>query len=156
MGEGLAMGEKNVMGPKSLDSGCAAQLCFPLPDSSRHEMSWKICRFSALAAELGSFAIRRIAAELCLPPPDSSRRKTLGFPSRKSAPRPEPRSALEPPGRTPFRRLFRFSASVDHQMTPPWFARLFRASRSRLAHWRSGCRASLREPSDLKNRAFPG
>ena len=92
--------------------------CFPLPDSSRRGMSWKICRFSAA--------------------------------------RPEPRSALEPPGLAPFRRLFRFSASVDHQMTPPWFARLFRASRFRLAHWRSGCRAPLRGPSDLKHHTACG
>ena len=75
---------------------------------------------------------------------------------RFSAARPEPRSALEPPGLAPFRRLFRFSASVDHQMTPPWFARLFRASRFRLAHWRSGCRAPLRGPSDLKHHTACG
>jgi len=46
---------------------------------------------------------------------------------RFSAPRPEPRSAQEPPGHSPFRRLFRFSASVDHQMTPALFAGAFRA-----------------------------
>ena len=75
---------------------------------------------------------------------------------RKSAPKPEPRSALEPPGLTPFWRLFRFSASVDHQMTPPLFAGASRASRLRPAHWRSGCRARLRRPSDLKNHAACG
>ena len=72
---------------------------------------------------------------------------------RKSAARPEPRSALEPPGLTPFWRLFRFSASVDHQMTPTLFRPLFRASRSRGLHWRIGCRDPLRGPSDLKHHA---
>ncbi len=72
---------------------------------------------------------------------------------RFSAVRPEPRSAQEPPELALFRRLFRSSSSVDRQMTPPWFARLLRASRFRLAHWRSGCRARLRRPSDLKHHA---
>ena len=51
------------------------------------------------------------------------------------------------------RRLFRFSASVDHQMTPALFAGLFALSRFRPAHWRTGCRARLRRPSDLKHHA---
>ena len=87
----------------------------PLPDSSRHGMSWKICRFSAA--------------------------------------RPEPRFTQEPPGLTPSWRLFRFSASVDHQMTPALFARLFRASRFRLAHWRTGCSRSLWSRSSLAHHA---
>ena len=41
-------------------------------------------------------------------------------------------------------------------MTPTLFGPLFRASRSRGPHWRIGCRASLREPSDLKHHTFPG
>jgi len=72
---------------------------------------------------------------------------------RFSAPRPEPRFAQEPPGHSPFWRLFRFSASVDHQMTPALFRPLFRASPSRGLHWRTGCRARLRRPSDLKHHA---
>ena len=73
----------------------------------------------------------------------------LGFPSRKSAPRPEPRSALEPPGLAPFRRLFRFSASVDRQMTPPSHGPLFRAyalSRPSLADRLSGTPAAALRP----------
>ena len=54
-----------------------------------------------------------------------------------------------------FPRLFCFSASVDHQMTPTLFAGAFRASRFRPAHWRIGCRARLRRPSDLKHHAAP-
>ena len=91
----------------------------------------------------------------CCPLPDSSRRKMSWIFCRKSASRPEPRSAQEPPGLTPFSRLFRFSASVDHQMTPALFAGAFRASRFRPAHWRTGCRARLRRPSDLKHRTAP-
>ena len=53
------------------------------------------------------------------------------------------------------RRLFRFSASVDHQMTPALFRPLFRASPSRGLHWRTGCRAPLRGPSVLKHHAAP-
>ena len=41
-------------------------------------------------------------------------------------------------------------------MTPTLFARLFRASRFRLAHWRIGCRARLRRPSYLKHHAACG
>jgi len=55
-----------------------------------------------------------------------------------------------------FWRLFRFSASVDHQMTPALFRPLFRASPSRGLHWRTGCRDPLRGPSDLKHHAVPG
>ena len=95
------------------------------------------------------------SAELCCASADSSRRGMSWKICRFSAARPEPRSALEPPGLAPFRRLFRFSASVDRQMTPALFARLFRASRFRLAHWRTGCRAPLRGPSDLKHHAAP-
>ena len=68
---------------------------------------------------------------------------------RKSAARPEPRSALEPPGLAPFRRLFRFSASVDHQMTPALFRPLFRAcalSRPSLADWLSGTPSAALRP----------
>ena len=102
----------------SMASGQLPLSFVPLsPDSSRHGMSWKICRFSAT--------------------------------------RPEPRFAQEPPGLSPFPRLFRFSASVDLQMTPALFAGAFRASPLRPAHWRIGCRASLREPSDLKHHAAP-
>ena len=72
---------------------------------------------------------------------------------RFSAPRPEPRFAQEPPVLAPFRRLFRFSASADHQMTPALFAGLFALARSRPAHWRTGCRDPLRGPSDLKHHA---
>jgi len=45
--------------------------------------------------------------------------------------------------------------AFDHQMTPALFAGAFRASRSRPAHWRTGCRARLRRPSDLKHHAAP-
>jgi len=45
--------------------------------------------------------------------------------------------------------------AFDHQMTPALFARLFALARSRLAHWRTGCRARLRRPSDLKHHAAP-
>ena len=38
-------------------------------------------------------------------------------------------------------------------MTPALFRPLFRASRSRGLHWRTGCRARLRRPSDLKHHA---
>jgi len=38
-------------------------------------------------------------------------------------------------------------------MTPALFAGAFRASRFRPAHWRTGCRARLRRPSDLKHHA---
>ena len=43
--------------------------------------------------------------------------------------------------------------AFDHQMTPALFARLFALARSRLAHWRTGCRARLRRPSVLKHHA---
>ena len=43
--------------------------------------------------------------------------------------------------------------AFDHQMTPALFRPLFRASRSRGLHWRTGCRARLRRPSDLKHHA---
>jgi len=43
--------------------------------------------------------------------------------------------------------------AFDHQMTPTLFRPLFRASRSRGLHWRIGCRARLRRPSDLKHHA---
>ena len=89
----------------------------------------------------------------CFPSPDSSRRGMSWIFCRKSAPRPEPRSAQEPRGLAPFSRLFRFSASVDHQMTPALFRPLFRASPFRGLHWRTGCRARLRRPSDLKHHA---
>ena len=107
-----------------------------------------------MAAERTSLRVR-LAAESCCALSDSSRRGMSWKICRFSAARPEPRSALEPPGLAPFRRLFRFSASVDRQMTPALFARLFRASRFRLAHWRTGCRARLRRPSDLKHHAAP-
>ena len=94
-----------------------------------------------------------VAAEFWFPAPDSSRRGMSWIFCRKSAARPEPRSAQEPPGLAPFWRLFRFSASVDHQMTPALFRPLFRASPSRGLHWRTGCRARLRRPSDLKHHA---
>ena len=71
--------------------------------------------------------IEQLAAELCIPPPDSSRHGMSWIFYRKSAARPEPRFAQEPHGLTPFSRLFRFSASVDHQMTPTLFAGAFRA-----------------------------
>ena len=45
--------------------------------------------------------------------------------------------------------------AFDHQMTPALFAGASRASRSRPAHWRTGCRARLRRPSDLKHHAAP-
>ena len=38
-------------------------------------------------------------------------------------------------------------------MTPAWFARLSRASRFRLAHWRTGCSRSLRSRSSLAHHA---
>ena len=77
---------------------------------------------------------------------------------RKSAPRPEPRFAQEPPGLAPFSRLFRFSASVDHQMTPALFRPLFRAvalSRPSLADWLSGTPSAALRPkasSGLRTR----
>ena len=80
---------------------------------------------------------------------DSSRHSMSWIFYRKSAPKPEPRSALEPPGLTPFWRLFRFSASVDHQMTPAWFVPLFRAyalSRHSLADWLSGTPSAALRP----------
>ena len=43
--------------------------------------------------------------------------------------------------------------AFDHQMTPALFRPLFRASPSRGLHWRTGCRARLRRPSDLKHHA---
>ena len=43
--------------------------------------------------------------------------------------------------------------AFDHQMTPALFRPLFRASPSRGLHWRIGCRARLRRPSDLKHLA---
>ena len=99
----------------------AAVKCCPLPDSSRHGMSWKICRFSA--------------------------------------PRPEPRSAQEPRGLAPFSRLFRFSASVDHQMTPALFAGAFRAGalppRS-LADWLSGTPAAALRPKASRRAGLRG
>ena len=68
---------------------------------------------------------------------------------RFSAARPEPRSTQEPPGLAPFWRLFRFSASVDHQMTPALFRPLFRAyalSRPSLADWLSGIASRALRP----------
>ena len=45
--------------------------------------------------------------------------------------------------------------AIDHQMTPALFRPLFRATRSRGLHWRTGCRARLRRPSDLKHHTAP-
>ena len=57
----------------------------------------------------------------------------LGFPFGNPLSGPEPRSRNKSRGLAPFSRLVPSASSVDHQMTPAWFARLFRASRSRLA-----------------------
>ena len=68
---------------------------------------------------------------------------------RKSAARPEPRSTQEPRGLAPFSRLFRSSASVDHQMTPALFRPLSRAyalSRPSLADWLSGTPSAALRP----------
>ena len=93
----------------------AALPCHSSSGSSRHEISWKICRFSAV--------------------------------------RPEPRSLNKSRGLAPFSRLVPSASSVDRQMTPAWFARLSRASRFRLAHWRTGCSRSLRSRSSLAHHA---
>ncbi len=44
------------------------------------------------------------------------------------------------------------SRQMPAQMTPALFRPLFRASRSRGLHWRTGCRDPLRGPSDLKHQ----
>ena len=103
---------------------------------------------SSLAAERTSLRVG-LAAELCFASADSSRRGMSWIFFRKSAARPEPRSALEPPGLAPFSRLFRSSASVDHQMTPALFVPLFRAcalSRHSLADRLSGTPSAALRP----------
>jgi len=118
--------------------------------------SWKICRFSALGGRGWARWAWRVAAVKCCPLPDSSRHGMSWKICRFSAPRPEPRSAQEPPGHSPFRRLFRFSASVDHQMTPALFAGAFRAgalSPRSLADWLSGTPAAALRPK--ASRSLP-
>ena len=66
------------------------------------------------------------------------------------------RSALEAARAFALLAALSLHLAVDHQMTPTLFAGASRASRLRPAHWRIGCRASLREPTDLKHHAFPG
>jgi len=69
----------------------------------------------------------RLPAEPCFPSPDSSRHKTL---ENLSVFRRQTRASFRSRAARAlrlFRRLFRFSASVDHQMTPALFAGTFRA-----------------------------
>ena len=65
---------------------------------------------------------------------------------------PEMPCARSRPGLRPSGGFVAYLAVV-HQMTPTLFRPLFRASRSRGLHWRTGCRARLRRPSDLKHHA---
>ena len=87
--------------------------------------SWKICRFSASA-------LRAVRKER--------------HPAQSFA---RSRPGLRPSGG------FVAHLAIDHQMTPALFRPLFRASPSRGLHWRTGCRARLRRPSDLKQQAAP-
>ena len=61
---------------------------------------------------------------------------------------PEMPCARSRPGLRPSGGFVAYLAVV-HQMTPTLFAGAFRASRSRPAHWRIGCRDPLRGPSVL-------
>ena len=79
----------------------------------------------------------------------------LGFSAENPLSGPEPRSRNKSRGLAPFSRLVPSASSTDHQMTPAWFARLSRASRSRLAHWRTGCSRSLWSRSSLAHLAAP-
>ncbi len=107
------------------------------------------CWCRGAVAETGSFVRGRLYAESRLPSPDISRRGMSWKICRFSAVRPEPRSAQEPPELALFRRLFRSSSSVDHQMTPALFVPLFRAcalSRHSLADWLSGTPSAALRP----------
>ena len=137
---GAAGGGKVSAGGASLRGACSRRVMFPLV---RQLPARDVLDSSAVDIRKPRSAW--LTATALRPPPVAS--------CRESAARPEPRSAQEPPGLAPFRRLFRFSASVDHQMTPALFRPLFRASPSRGLHWRTGCRARLRRPSDLKHHA---
>jgi len=120
--------------------------------------SGKPVRFSKILGNLpfimawrGSYALRHFLMSLVSLWPTAPGTGFLeNLPIFRS--RPEPRFAQEPPGLAPSRRLFRFSASVDSQDD----ADLVRGGSpglrpSRPAHWRIGCRARLRRPSDLKH-----
>ena len=144
----------NGMGGERCEERDAVELCCASPDSSRHETLEKPVGFSRCGRGW-ELCVGLIAALFSLPLYDSSRHETLGFPAGNPLSGPEPRFLNKSRGLSPFSRLVPSASSVDHQMTPALFARLFRASRSRLAHWRTGCSRSLRSRSSLAHLTAP-
>ena len=139
----LGEGEEGGASGKGRSAG---KLCFPSPDSSRRGMSW---------IALLSISVRPARTSFRVPNGYGPSGRLRSLPAENPLSGPEPRSRNKSRGLAPFSRLVPSASSADHQMTPAWFARLSRASRSRLAHWRTGCSRSLWSRSSLAHPTAP-